>query len=217
MSIRIVVADDHGILRAGLIAMLNAEPDIEVVGEAASAEEALQKTGTLNPDIVLMDISMPGINGIEATRQIHKQFPQTSVLVLTVHEDKAVLQDALKAGALGYIVKRSAKPELLDAIRAVGKGELYVQPAMTCALVAGMVEERRTRSQRLNDRKKPLTKREQEVLRLIAQGYTNNQMAEKLNISTRTVEFHRANIVIKLGVKSRMELVRYAVDMGLLQ
>lgn len=216
MSIRIIVADDHGILRAGLIALLNAEPDIEVVGEAASAEEVIQKTSELKPDVILMDVSMPGMNGIEATRQIRRQFPRTAVLVLTVHGDKAVLQDALKAGAMGYIVKKSAKAELLEAIRAVGKGELYVQPSLTRALVTGMVDERRNRLQGL-DHEKLLTKREKEILRLIAQGYTNHQMAEKLNISTRTVEFHRANIVLKLGVKSRMELVRCAVDMGLLQ
>ena len=211
MAIRILIADDHGVLRAGLRALLNAEPDLEVVGEAADGEEALRLTGTLQPDIVLMDISMPGWGGIEASRRLQELRPAVRVLFLTMHEDSSLLQEAIRAGAAGYILKRAAESELVNAIQAVWRGELYVHPGMTRALLAntplGSTDHRAT--------VETLTPREVEVLSLIAQGYTSRQIADRLTLSVRTVESHRAHLMEKLGLHSRVELVRYAAKHGL--
>ena len=211
MPIRILIADDHGVLRAGLRALLNAEPDLEVVGEAADGDETLRLTRILEPDIVLLDISMPGCGGIEATRRLKALRASARVLILTVHEDAGLLQAAIQAGASGYIIKRAVESELVNAIQAVSRGDLYVHPAMTRALLAG------TDALSPDDRVavETPTPRELEVLRLIAQGYTNRQIAGKLTISVRTVESHRANLMDKLGLRSRVELVRYAVKHGL--
>jgi two-component system response regulator NreC len=212
MPRRIIVADDHGVLRAGLRALLNDEPDLEVAGEAADGDEALRLTRELEPDIVLMDINMPGCGGIETTRRLMELRPNVRVLILTVHEDKSLLQAAIRAGAAGYILKRAVESELIDAIRAVARGDLYVHPAMTRALLEGThhipdIEREVTQA---------LTPREVEVLRLIAQGHTNRQIADLLHIGVRTVESHRANLMDKLGLRSRVELVRYASKHGLL-
>ena len=218
MAIKVMVVDDHGILRAGLIALLMAEQDVEVIGEAGSGEEALVKVAKLHPEVVLMDISMPGIDGIEACRQIKEQFPDVQILILTVHEDKALLQEALYAGASGYILKRALKPELISAIQSVFRGDLYVHPSMTRALLNEYPAKKQQPGKMECDdpgKPEPLTRREIEVLQLIVQGYTNSQIAEKLSISTRTVEFHRANIMDKLHLKSRVGLVRYAAEKGL--
>jgi len=209
---RIIVADDHGVLRAGLRALLNDEPDLEVAGEAADGDEALRLTRELEPDIVLMDINMPGCGGIETTRRLMELRPNVRVLILTVHEDKSLLQAAIRAGAAGYILKRAVESELIDAIRAVARGDLYVHPAMTRALLEDThhipaVEREVTQA---------LTPREVEVLCLIAQGHTNRQIADLLHIGVRTVESHRANLMGKLGLRSRVELVRYASQHGLL-
>ena len=213
MSIRIVIADDHGVLRAGLRSLLNTEPDLEVVGEAANSDAALRLAQELQPDIVLMDISMPGCGGIETTRQVAEVRPGVRVLILTVHEDKYVLQAALRAGAAGYILKRAVESELVNAIRAVSRGDVYVHPTMTRALLsdaAFMPAAKETPAA-------TLTPREVEVLRLIAQGHTNRQIADLLTISVRTVESHRANLTHKLELHSRVELVRYATEHGLLE
>jgi two-component system response regulator NreC len=212
MSYRILIADDHGVLRAGLRALLSSEPGLEVVGEAADGPQALLQTQQLHPDVVLLDISMPGPDGIEVTRQIKRVAPNTRVLILTVHEDDGLLRAAVRAGASGYIIKRAVEAELISAIHAACRGDLYVHPAMTRALLhdlepvaladAGPVE--------------PLTAREIEVLRLVARGYTNRQVAEEFCISIRTVESHRASIMDKLGLHSRVDLVRYATKQGLL-
>lgn len=211
MAIRILIADDHGVLRAGLRALLNAEPDLEVVGEAADGDEALRLTRTLQPDIVLMDVSMPGCGGIEATRRLKELRSDVRVLILTVHEDSGLLQEAIRAGASGYILKRAAESELVNAIQAVWRGDLYVHPAMTRALFASTIHAPADNQVAIET----LTPREVEVLRLIAQGHTNRQMADLLTLSVRTIESHRANMMQKLDLHSRVELVRYAMKHGL--
>jgi two-component system response regulator NreC len=213
MSLRILIADDHGVLRAGLRALLNSEPDMEVVGEAVDGDEAVSLTHTLRPDIVLMDINMPGSGGIDATRQLMELGNDIRVLILTFHEDKYILQEAIRAGAAGYILKRAVESELVDAIKAVARGDMYVHPAMTRALLANSALVRDDDSVAIDT----LTVREIEVLRLIAQGYTNRQVAEKLTLSVRTVESHRANLMNKLNLHSRLELARYAAQHGLLE
>jgi len=213
MSIRILIADDHGVLRAGLRALLNAEPGLEVVGEAADGLTALQLAAELRPDVALMDLSMPGLDGIQVTRQLKETLPGTRVLILTVHEDESLLREAIQAGASGYIIKRAVESELINAIHAVSSGDLYVHPALTRALLRDL-------SPALASDQAPtesLTPREIDVLRLIAQGYTNRQVAEKLHVSVRTVESHRANLTSKLDIASRAELVRYAREHGLLE
>jgi len=213
MSIRILIADDHGVLRAGLRALLSAEPELEVVDEASSGNEALSLADELQPDLILLDISMPDLGGIEVTRRLKEMLPNTRVLILTVHEDESLLQEAIQAGASGYIVKRAVESELIDAIRAVWRGDLYIHPAMTRALLKEM-----SPSQSSNNEApvESLTPRETDVLRLIAQGYTNRQMADMLSISVRTVESHRSNLMGKLDLHSRVELVRYAKENNLI-
>jgi two-component system, NarL family, response regulator NreC len=211
MTFRIVIVDDHEVIRAGLHALLDNESEIEVVGEAENSEVAIQMVEHLAPDIVLMDISMPGMNGIETTRKIKKKSPATQVLILTVHEDGELLYEGLKNGASGYILKRAVKSELINAIHAVGRGDLYVHSPMTRALL----EKALNPLQSSSTNPPALTQREEQILRLIAKGYTNNQVGDELFISIRTVEFHRRNIMDKLGVDNRVELVKYAVEHGL--
>lgn len=215
MSLRILIADDHGVMRAGLRALLNAEADLEVVGEAATSDEALRLVSHLCPDIVLMDISMPGSagNGIEVTRRVRETAAGTRILILTMHEDKGLLREAIKAGASGYILKRAAEAELKGAIDAVAGGDLYIHPSMVRALIADAAPAPFIHKGDAEG----LSPREMEVLRLIVQGYTNHQMADELNISVRTVESHRANLMSKLNVRSRVELVRYARSRGLME
>lgn len=209
MTIRILIADDHGVLRAGLRSLLSAESDLEVVDEAANGDEALKLARQIQPDVILLDISMPGPGGIEVTRRIKQTVPKARVLILTVHEDEGLLQEAIQAGASGYIIKRAVESELIDAIRAVWRGDLYVHPAMTRALLKEVAPSPPPSSNK-DAPVETLTPREIEVLRLIAQGYTNRQMADMLSISIRTVESHRSNLMGKLDMHSRVELVRYA-------
>ncbi|MCJ7442563.1 MAG: response regulator transcription factor [Thermoanaerobaculaceae bacterium] len=211
MPLRVLIADDHGVLRAGLRALLKTEEGLQVVDEAADGETALRLASRLRPDIVLLDLSMPGPGGIEVTRKLKEMLPATRVLILTVHEDETLLREALNAGASGYIIKRAVESELISAIHAVSRGEIYVHPAMTRWLLKGPAPA-------APKRRDPaaLTPREIEVLRLIAQGHTNSQVAEVLRLSVRTIESHRANLMGKLGLQSRVELVRYAVKNKLL-
>ena len=209
--IRILIADDHGVIRAGLHALLNAEPDMQVVGEATDGAETLRQTAKLLPDVVLLDIRMPGPGGIEITQQIKKNWPNAQVLILTAHEDETLLQETIRAGASGYVTKRAIKSELISAIHAIWRGDLYVHPTMTRALLKD------TSPSSGDALVEPLTPREIQVLRLVAQGHTNLQTAEILSISVRTVETHRANIMDKLGMRGRVELVRYAMEHGLLE
>lgn len=215
MTLRILIADDHGVMRAGLRALLNAEPALEVVGEASTSDEALNSVVHLRPDIVLMDISMPGSagNGIEATRRLRELLPGTRVLILTMHEDRGLLREAMRAGASGYILKRAAEAELRSALDTVAQGDLYIHPSMVRALIAEGVRSHIPHQPELEG----LSRREIDILRLIVQGYTNQQMAEELSISVRTVESHRANLMSKLMVRSRVELVRYARAHGMIE
>ena len=208
LVIRTLIADDHGVLRAALRALLNARPELEVVGEAADGNEVLRLTGELRPDLVLMDISMPGRSGIETTRELKQMRPEAQVLMLTVHEDEELLREAMRAGASGYVVKRALESELLNAIAAVMRGDLYVHPVMTRALVADLTNNVASSG---DGQAEQLTAREVQVLGLIAKGYTNVQIADSLMLSVRTVESHRANIMGKLGLHNRAELVRYAI------
>jgi two-component system response regulator NreC len=212
MTLRLLITDDHGVLRAGLRALLNNEPDLEVVGEAASGEEALHLAGELQPDVVLMDISLPGVDGIETTQRLMELQPGIRVLILTFHEDECLLEGAISAGAAGYILKRAVESELINAIRAVSRGELYVHSAMTRALLGNTASAPPTKQVAID----VLTPRETEVLGLLAQGYTNRQIADLLTLSVRTVESHRANLMDKLDLHSRVELVRYATENKLL-
>ncbi|HEX5838860.1 MAG TPA: response regulator transcription factor [Anaerolineales bacterium] len=212
MPTRILLADDHGILRAGLRNLLNAEPDFEVVGEAADGIQALEMTEQTHPDLILMDINMPNMGGIEMLQQLRAKQNASKVLMLTVHEDDGLLKKAIRAGASGYLVKRAAESELINAIRTVMQGDMYVHPSMTRALLKDLVPAPPSKPAGDNT----LTHREVEILRMVARGYTNNQIAEKLSISARTVEGHRANLTGKLGLHSRVELVEYAEQHGLM-
>ncbi len=211
MAIRILIADDHRILRAGLRTLLSVDSNLEVVGEATSGEEALWSALELRPDIVLMDISMPGPGGLETVRLLKEAAPGARVLVLTMHEDSAMIQEYLRIGASGYITKRAAETELVDAIYAVWRGMIYLHPSLMKSLVAP--------SQPIdkNATGEPLTPREADVLRLIVRGNTNREIVNRLTLSVRTVETHRANIMEKLNLHSRADLVRYAVEQGLVK
>ncbi|MCL7454992.1 MAG: response regulator transcription factor [Anaerolineae bacterium] len=211
MSIKILIADDHGVLRAGLRALLRMEPDLEVVGEADCGAEALRLAEELQPDVVVMDVSMPDMDGLEVTRCLERQRPGVRVLLLTVHEDPALLREALQAKASGYIVKRAVESELINAIRAVARGHLYIHPSLTRALL-----NQEPAAPARDESPSRLTPREIDVLQFIAKGHTNREIAELLHLSPRTVETHRANVRAKLHLDSRVELMRYAAKHGLL-
>lgn len=213
MSIRILLADDHGVIRAGLRALLGGFADMTVIGEASDGGEAVAKAFDLKPDVVLMDLSMPNVGGIEAVRQLQQREPGMRILILTVHEDESLLKEVIRAGAAGYIVKRAAQEDLIHAIRVVARGDLYVHPTMTRSLF----NEPAGTSAPTETEVETLTLREIEVLQLLAKGYTNRQIAEQLSLSPRTVEGHRANLAGKLGLHSRVELVEYAEKHGLLK
>lgn len=206
MPIRILIADDHGVMRAGLCAILEHEPELEVVGQAANGEEALRLAGQIVPDMALLDIGMPGMDGIEVTRRLKKAAPQIQVLILSVYEDESLLREAIKAGASGYVIKRAVEEELISAIRAVSRGDLYIHPAITRLLVKDLSPNVKGK----NDALGSLTLRELEVMGYIIRGFTNRQIAEALFISVRTVEGHRASLFGKLGLKNRVELVEFA-------
>ena len=214
-KIKLLLADDHAVLRAGLKTLLNAQPDMEVVAEAADGEETVHKSLESAPDIVLMDITMPGVSGLEATREIKKHNPAIKVLVLTMHEDESYLYQALAAGADSYVPKKAADTELLAAIRATYRGEHFIHSSMTTGLLAEARAKRVTESDE-SLKKDVLSQREREVLQLLAMGYTNQQIADKLYLSIRTVETYKARLKEKLGVQGRAELVRYAIETGLL-
>ncbi len=212
MNIRILIADDHGVIRAGLRSLLNTMTNFLVVGEAADGNEVIKLLLELSPDVILMDISMPGMSGIETTKKVVEICPDVRVLILTVHEDEELLREAIRSGASGYIVKRAVETELKTAIQAVCRGEIYVHPSMTRSLISDLKPSEETPGGGIEQ----LTPREIEVLRLLARGYTNRQIAQKLNISTRTVEGHRSNLAGKIGHSSRVEFVNFAEENGLL-
>jgi DNA-binding NarL/FixJ family response regulator len=216
--IRVLIADDHAIVRDGLRALVDAQPGLTVVGEASSGMEAWRRAIELKPHVVVLDLSMPGVGGIEATERLARDCPDVKVLVLTMHEERGYVSRVLRAGAAGYALKRSASSELVRAIRAVFAGERYVDPSLGGTLLA----EYATRPARHRDadhegRAAELTTREGEVLRYLALGYSNKEIASTLSISVKTVETHRASGMARLGVTSRAALVRFAMTEGWLQ
>jgi DNA-binding NarL/FixJ family response regulator len=211
MTIRILIADDHGLIRTGLHALISSVANMEVVGEATDGQTALSLTEELKPDIVVMDISMSGLNGIEATRHLRETSPETRVIALTVHEDEGMLREMINAGAKGYVIKRAAETDLIHAIEAVMQGYIYVHPAMISPLLKNLSPD--SKPGPVNE--EPLTPREIQVLRLLARGYTNRQIALEMNLSQRTIEGHRSSLVNKLGISSRVELMEYVEQHGL--
>jgi DNA-binding NarL/FixJ family response regulator len=209
-KIRVLIADDHAVLRAGLRLLIGAESDMEVVGEAADGAEAVQRAHTTTPDVVLLDLSMPGGRGTQTIGEVVQLTPRPRVLVLTMHDDAASMQAALLAGASGYIVKKAADVELLTAIRAVHHGRTFVN--LTRPGEAPVP--RRTPA---GGHAKPLSPREGEVLRLLAQGHSYREAADQLGVSVKTIETHRKRLAAKLGLRSRAELFRFAVEVGLLE
>jgi two-component system response regulator NreC len=212
VSIRILIADDHAVVRSGLRALLGSDPDLEFVGEAGDGAETLRLVETLQPDLVLLDITMPPVNGIETAKQLKEKHPELLILFLTMHEDEALLHEALRAGGAGYVIKRAEETVILQAIHTVREGDLYVHPSMARALLQRTM----TSEQRRGAPVDPLTPRELDVLRLLARGNTNRQVSDLLAISVRTVENHRANLMSKIGIASRVELVSYAEEHELL-
>ena len=214
-NIKLLIADDHAVLRAGLKALLNTQPDIRVIGEAANGQDALKKSQEMAPDIVLMDITMPGMSGLETTRELKKHHPEIKVLVLTVHEDESYLFQMLRAGASGYVPKKAADTELLDAIRATHRGENFIHSSMAKGLVSEWCGNQTATP--ANPVENDLSQREKEVLKLLALGHTNQEIAYTLYLSIKTVETYKARLKEKLGVQGRAELVRFALQAGLLE
>jgi len=215
-KIRVLLVDDHAVLRAGLRLLIDGQPDMAVVGEAGDGQEGVWLAGELRPDVVLMDIAMPGMDGIQAMGLLKEKVPESRVLFLSMYQDEEYLRKVLAAGAAGYILKRAAGPELLAAIRAVDRGDVYLDPALTRMLVEEYLERGLAEEPQEEPPPVSLTPRELEVLRLVAQGHTNREIAEILVVSVKTVETHKANIMEKLGLRTRAELVRYALRRGLL-
>jgi two-component system response regulator NreC len=215
MTIRLLLVDDHAVVRSGLKMLLASESDVEIVGEAGSGSEAVAVTGSARPDVILMDIGLPDMTGIEAARVIKSQFPKIAIVALTIHEDEEYFFKMLEAGASGYVPKRAAPEELLTAIRAAASGEVYLYPSLAKLLVKDYLStEHAAENKPMLD---GLTEREQEVLSLLAEGAANDRIAEALVISPKTVERHRENIMHKLNLHSRSELVRYAIRKGIIK
>ncbi len=210
--IRVLIADDHTIVRSGVRLLLEAETDIEVVGEALDGKEALALVEQLHPNVVLMDIAMPGVDGLEATKKIMSQWPETRILVLTMHRSDEYFFEMIKAGASGYVLKGAETNELIHALRVVAKGEVFLYPSMAGKLVKGYLSSLDGSKNALSN----LSKREQEILRLLADGYTNKEIAEKLFVSPSTVHTHRSNLMNKLNLNSRRDLIEYTRQKGIL-
>ena len=213
-KIRVLIADDHRLVRAGIRLLLEGAPDIEVVGEAGSGWEAIEQATRLAPDVVLMDIAMGDLSGLEATQEIKERTPQVNILALTMHDREEYFFAMLKAGALGYVLKESEPQELLLAIRAVQRGEAYLSPCVTKAVLEDYLAHG---SSQAPSRYDSLTLREKEVLRLAAEGKTTPQIAAMLHLSVKTVEKHRASMMQKLGLQSLPELIKYAIRKGLIE
>ena len=213
--IRVLIVDDHAVLRSGLRMLIAGQSDLEVVGEAGDGEEAVRRAQEVHPDVVLMDLTMPGMSGIQAIERVRQVSPKSRVLVLTMHDVPAYLRAALAAGAAGYVVKRAADAELLSAIRGVHRGRTVLDPELATRVVEGGLGARGPVGRPARGSASLLSQREREVLDLVAQGYTNQQVADRLGLSVKTVETYRARLVEKLGLRSRADLVRYAVDSGI--
>ncbi|HXG39041.1 MAG TPA: response regulator transcription factor [Bacteroidota bacterium] len=216
-KIKILIADDHALIRTGIATLLQSYPEFVVVGEATDGAEAVEMTGKVQPDVVLIDLAMPKMNGIEATRQIRERFPKTRVLVLTMHENDEYIYQILKSGAGGYVLKDASREELCNAIRAVARGEKFFSPRVSEIMVESFVKRREQPPVELSSADIPLTKREKEILSLVVEGLTNQQIADKLFISPRTVDTHRTNIMQKLDLHDVASLVRYAIKHGLVR
>jgi DNA-binding NarL/FixJ family response regulator len=213
-KLRILLAEDHETVREGIRMIVNAQADMEVVGEASDGREAVARATELLPDILVMDVSMPQLNGLKATERMREVCPQVKILTLTRHTDDGYLQQLLRAGASGYVLKQSSPSEMLRAIRAIAAGGKYLDPAVAGKVMGNYVG--RSASLRVAPQGGP-TGREEEVLRLIAWGYSNKEIAARLDLSVKTVEVHKANAMKKLGMKSRIDIVRYALLQGWLQ
>ncbi len=207
-KIRIVLADDHSVVRQGFRRILEAQPDMEIVGEASNGREALEEVANLTPDVVVMDVAMPELNGIEATRRIKEATPRTRVLALSMHKDSVYVREILRAGARGYLLKDAVDEDLIAAVRAVSRGEGYLSPGVADAVLTDY-------RQHVTDPIDLLTSREREVLQLIAEGKTNKEIATLLSLSVYTVDAHRGRIMEKLNLHSTGELVRFAIRKGL--
>ena len=207
---RILIADDHGIVRSGLRMLLENQPDVEVIAEAGDGAEARDLAIRERPDLAILDVKMPKLTGLQATREIKEQAPEVSVLILSMYDDERYLFEALKAGASGYVLKAQADTELVDAIHAVERGEPFLTPEAQRALIKDVLGEGSVRDEEL-------TPREQEVVKLVAEAHTNKQIAEILHLAEKTVENHRSNAMRKLGMRDRVELVRYAIRRGLIE
>ena len=208
-KIKILIVDDHAIMRDGIRALLSIHDDIEIVGEASEGKEAIEKTQELTPDVIIMDIAMPGLDGLEATRRIIKKHPKTKVLVLTQHDNKEYVLSTIKAGASGYVTKRALGSELISAIRAIHQGYSFLYPSIATALIQGYLD------QVHEEPYDELTGREREILKLIAEGHTSRQIADTLFVSVKTVQGHRMKIMKKLDLHNRTELIKYAMRKGL--
>jgi len=213
-KIRILIADDHSIVREGVRMILDGQEDFEVVGEASTGRQALEEARRLRPDVVVMDISMPDMTGIEATAKIRSELSGTQVMGLTMHEDESYVFALLKAGAAGYVLKRAAAEDLVAAVRAAHQGEAFLYPTVAKLVVQDFLQRATAQDRATLD---GLTEREREVLTLIAEGLTNQEIAGRLYISIKTVQTHRAHIMEKLNLHDRTELVRYAIRKGLIE
>jgi DNA-binding NarL/FixJ family response regulator len=211
VSVSLLIADDHGIVRGGLRALLDRQPDLEVVAEAADGAEALEQALALRPDLCILDVAMPKLTGLQVARELKSQAPTMQVLMLSMHDDERYLFEALRAGASGYVLKREADHDLVDAIRAVMRGEPFLTNAAQRSLVREWMADGSAGPS------EALTPREQEVLKLIAEAHTNREIGAILHLSEKTVESHRGNLLRKLGMRDRVELVRYAIRRGLIE
>jgi len=209
-KIRILLVDDHAVLRDGIRALLSLHDDIEVVGEASEGKEAVAKAQELIPDVVIMDIAMPGMDGLEATRRIRKKHPKMKVLVLTQHDNKEYILSVIKAGASGYVPKRALGSELVSAIHAVKEGDSFLYPSAAAALIEDYLQQTKQ-----EDPYDQVTPREREIFKLIAEGHTSREIADMLFLSLRTVQGHRLKIIEKLNLHNRTELIKYAMRKGL--
>jgi DNA-binding NarL/FixJ family response regulator len=210
-SLRVLLADDHATVRHGLKLMIDSQPDMKVVAEASDGASAIQLAEAARPDVIVMDISMPGMNGLVATRKLKELYPSTAIVTLTRHGDDAYLQELLRAGVSGYVLKQSAHTELLQAIRAAAAGGQYLDPALTARVTAGFLSRE---GKRVSKSEGTITDREAAVLRLIASGYSNKEIAAQLSLSVKTVEAHKANAMRKLDLKGRIDIVKYAILQG---
>jgi two-component system, NarL family, response regulator NreC len=212
---RIMIADDHALMREGIIAFLKFHDDVEIVGEAANGLEAIEKAEKLRPDVILMDISMPELGGIEATVEIKKRMPDTKILILTQYSDKEYVSRLLKAGVSGYILKQAVGTDLISAIRAVAKGESYLYSSIASKVISGYLDKSSEIS--VEDPYEKLTDREKQVLKLIAEGLSHKEVAGRLDISTKTVIAHQTNISEKLDLHSRAALIKFAITKGIIK